>query len=154
SPHNPPPTQPGMACVRLDGQGRLLELVVNPTPGRGGPTETPPADWYKPLLAAADLGADLPTTAAFQWVPPGPCDRRAAWDGNFAERPDLAIHVEAASFQGKPVFFRVGGPWTGPEEMPVSRPSASTRVFLTLIVVMTLGAVLLGLRNLRQRRAD
>jgi hypothetical protein len=143
-----------MASVRLDGQGRLLELVVNPTPGGSGLTETAPADWWKQLLAAADLGADLRPTAAFQWVPPVACDRRAAWDGNFAERPDLAIHVEAAAFQGKPVFFRVGGPWTGPEEVPVSRPSASARVHLTLHVVMMLGVVLLGLRNVRRRRAD
>jgi hypothetical protein len=142
-----------MACVRLDGRGRLLELVVNPTMGTGGQTPATPADW-RPLLAAADLGADLRTTATFEWVPPVACDCREAWDGHFAERPDVAIHVEAASFQGKPVFFRVGGPWTGPEEMPVSRPSASTRVFLTLIVVMTLGVVLLGLRNVRRRRAD
>jgi serine/threonine-protein kinase len=154
SPHNPPPTQPGMACVRLDGRGRLLELVVNPTMGTGGQTPATPADWWKPLLAAADLGADLRTSATFEWVPPIACDRRAAWDGVFPERPDLAIHVEAAAFQGKPVFFRVGGAWTGPEETPASRPSASTRVFLTLILVMTLGVGLLGLRNLRQRRAD
>jgi serine/threonine-protein kinase len=154
SPHNPPPTQPGMASVRLDGQGRLLELVVNPTLVGGGRTEPAPADCWKALLAAADLPADLRTTATFQWVPPGACDRRAAWDGIFPERPDSAIHVEAASFQGKPVFFRVGGPWTGPEETPASRPSASTRLFLTLILVMTLGVALLGLRNVRQRRAD
>jgi serine/threonine-protein kinase len=152
SPHNPPPTQPGMASVRLDGQGRLLELVVIPTTG-GGRTETP-ANWWKPLLAAAGLRDDLRTTSTFQWVPPTACDQRTAWDGAFTERPDLAVHVEAASFQGRPVFFRVGGVWTGSEATPVTRPSASTRLFLAMLLVGTLGVVLLGLRNIQRGRAD
>ncbi len=150
SPSNPPPTRPGMASVRLDGQGRLLELVVIPKADAGGAVE-PPASWWKPLLVAAGLPDDLRTGATFRWVPPCACDRRVACAGAFPERPDLPIHVEAAAFQGRPVFFRVGGSWTDPEEWP---QRASQHFALGVIVVVMVAGALLGVRNLRLGRGD
>src|SRR5262249_24272102 len=87
---NPPPTRPGMAAVGLDGQGRLLELLVVPTAGDGA--AEPAADW-KPLLAAAGLPDDM-AEGELRWLPPVASDRRAAWDGAYPERPGLPIHVE------------------------------------------------------------
>jgi serine/threonine-protein kinase len=152
SPQNPPPTRPGMASVRLDGQGRLLELVVMPTAGGGGTAELSDSGW-KPLLTAAGLPDDLRTSAEFRWVPPCPCDLRAAWDGTFPGRPDLDMHVEAAAYQGKPVFFRVGGTWLALEGPPWQR-SAGQHLSLVVGMAVMVGGALLGLRNLRQGRGD
>jgi serine/threonine-protein kinase len=152
TPHNPPPTRPGMASVRLDGQGHLLELVVIPTADGGASAELLSGGW-KLLLAAAGLADDLRTSPTFLWVPPCPCDQRAAWDGAFPERPDLPIHVEAAAYQGKAVFFRVGGTWTVPEETPRQR-TAGQHLSLVVTMAVMVAAALLGLRNLRQGRGD
>jgi hypothetical protein len=100
------------------------------------------------LLAAAELREDLRETSNFQWLPP--CDRRKAWDGFFPEHRDRAIHVEAAAFQGKPVFFRIGGTWTVPREPAAENPTVSG----VLLVVVTLSVALLGMRQLRQGRGD
>jgi Protein kinase domain len=150
TPDNPPPTRPRMASVRLDGQGRLLELIVlakvdgGPTPARG--------DWWEPLLAAAGLPATAPADTAFRWLPPGPCDQRAAWDFTLPERPDVTFHAEAATFQGKPVFFRLGGDWTTSED--ASSPSGAGHLWLLLQVAVMGGGAVLAVRNLRLGRGD
>jgi serine/threonine-protein kinase len=152
TPTNPPPTRPGMATVRLDGQGRLLELIVVPAAPRDAGAVNAPVDW-EPLLKKAGLRAGELEEGEFRWVPPTACDRRAAWKGKFPGRPDLALYVEAAAFQGKPVFFRVGGDWT-PRDGAVEQPSPVLRLFSAGILAVWAGVALLALRNLRLRRGD
>ena len=77
------------------------------------------------------------------WLPPYYVDRRAAWTGELAELPGVELRVEAAAFQGKPVFFRLIGPWSRAERQVDFRPSASARfsqilgMSLFLLVLLT-----------------
>ena len=47
-------------------------------------------------------------------------DARAAWDGTFGPERSEKVHVEAAAWQGKPVYFSVGGDWQGNEPADAS----------------------------------
>jgi serine/threonine-protein kinase len=152
TPRNPPTTTPGMAHVQLDGEGRLVEMLVIPaTPGDAAKINAP-SDWG-PLLTAAGLRAEELEESEFRWVPPGPCDRRAAWKGKFPGRPDLNLHAEAAAFQGKPVFFRVGGDWSRPDG-DQGKVLERAWPFAVVFFAVFASVALLALRNLRLRRGD
>ena len=62
--------------------------------------------------------------------------------------------VEAASWRGRPVFFRVIGPWSRPERMKLSETAAGENIILAVILAVCLAAVLLAWRNLRAGRGD
>jgi hypothetical protein len=102
-------------------------------------------------------------------MPPVGFDRRAAWDGFHPGRRDISLHVEAASYRGRPVFFALIRPWDAREDRIVGRVSRSGRpaefrgsAGETLQELAKLGAVMLGIvgaalvarRNWRLGRAD
>jgi serine/threonine-protein kinase len=157
NPSHPRLTVPGMATVFLDIKGRLIELHAVPRvePDRATPPAAP--DWA-PLLEAAGLDpqalkpADGPLRLAVA------ADRRAAWEGVFPERPEIPIRVEAASYQGNAVYFRV---LSAHSDRPRIEPGGSVNssplsdaIELAMTVLALLGAVLLAHRNLRLGRAD
>lgn len=81
-----------------------------------------------------------------------------AWTGTWpgTTRP---LRVEAAAFQGKPVFFSLTGSWTKPERMKsTEKKSLGERIsrIIEVIVLCTLlvGSVFLARRNYRQGRGD
>ena len=175
---NPPPIISGMAGVRLDTHGRLLEFYTvppqvdpvsssSPKPQSSGSpsseTETRSSkpetqvDW-SPLFRAAgfNLASFKPTTS--QWAPLYTHDERAAWDGVFPEQPDIPIRVEAAAYRGKPVHFEVVAPWDSPERQQPSglptRIKALFTILLSVFVLMLVGSSLLAIRNLRRGRGD
>ena len=83
-------------------------------------------------------------------------DARAAWEG---KRPGSTrvIHVEAASWRGRAVFFRLIAPWTKPERQDPTRSAenpVTQAIGLTLIFVLGIGAVVLARRNLHLDRSD
>jgi serine/threonine-protein kinase len=145
-----PPLLPGMAAVRLDPVGRLLELaVVPPEEDPAGGTSDPP-DWGR-LFTAAGLDRAAFADATPQWNPPLACDARAAWVGEWPGRPGDRLRVEAGGYRAKPVFFRLVGSWTRPERSGAdSGGPAGVIVAAALLVV----AGLLVSRNLRLRRGD
>ena len=149
---SPPPSlespAPGTISERLDANGRLLRLEVRPwltTPA------TSPIDWAA-LFAAAGLDRDrfAPTPPAI--VPPMSSDARLAWSGTYADDRMEQVRVEAAAWQGLPVFFEV-------QPLPVqpARPLVSVVPSVALIGVLLL-SVVAGLfaawRNLRHVRID
>src|SRR5262249_17791948 len=92
-------------------------------------------------------------------TPPVFAERTAAWDGAYPERPDLAVRVEAASFRGRPVYFRISHPEWG--EPPRDRPVPivdSGRAFLAIFDalrgVFMAAVTLFAVRNVRRGRAD
>jgi serine/threonine-protein kinase len=155
SPWDPPPTDSGMVGLNLDPQGRLLQLDV--VPPQVEEYVSPPAppliggDW-KALFTAAGLDLSRFTSTAPQWISLAPFDARAAWIGSYATAPQIPIRIEAASWQGKPVFFRVVGPWSKPDRMKQSAGVRST-VNVVILPVIALGA-LLAWRNFRANRGD
>ena len=48
--------------------------------------------------------------------PQGTYDTQAAWTGSWETNPKDLIRVETAAYLGQPIFFRIIGPWTRPEE--------------------------------------
>jgi serine/threonine-protein kinase len=154
---DPAPTLSGMVRLQLDSQGRLIMFEAIP-PEKVSPATVPPPpfDWNR-LFAAADLDP-----AQFQPVPPlwnslASADARAAWTGKWPGT-DLPLRVEAAAFQGKPVFFRLVGDWTQPSRVQTPASSVgrkAVQVFgLLLMISMIAGSLRLALRNHRQGRGD
>ena len=101
-----------MINLELDPQGRLTYFQVIPDQKFQAKSETSGSqatapDW-KILLDAAGLDPSKLQPAQPAWNPLASFDARAAWTGSWpgTTRP---LRVEAASFQGKPVFFSLIG---------------------------------------------
>ena len=78
-------------------------------------------DWNK-LFQAAGLDPAKFQVAEPTWTPLANWDSRAAWTG--ADAPTGAkLRVEAAAWRGRPVFFRIIGPWTVPDRMKPRQPA-------------------------------
>ena len=151
---NPPFELPGMVNVSLDVTGRLIEFRANPPQTVTNPTENPKTDWSK-LFTEAGLDINKFETVAPEWTPPVFSDDRMAWKGTLADWTDIPIRIEAASFQGKPVYFRIIPPW----QKPLAAQSAPTWTVIDIIGLLTLllafvASIFLVWRNVRSGRAD
>src|SRR5262249_35660042 len=82
-------------------------------------------------------------------------DTRAAWVGSSDQVPQDQFRLEAAAYQGRPIFFRIVGPWTRPVQTgsPLLA-DFSFPVVLLFAVVLPIGAGLLAYRNSRIGRGD
>jgi serine/threonine-protein kinase len=151
---DPPLTLAGMASVQLDTQGRLLELRVVP-PARTFDAAQQPS-LLPALIAAAGLDLSTLHPAKPSFAPPVFADARAAWEGRFPEAAPHPLQVEGAELLGRPVFFRVLGPWH--ESLrPSSEPRSPRAAFLhrlSALGFLVVGAVWLAWRNLRRGRGD
>jgi hypothetical protein len=105
--------EPGMQAIVLDSEGQLLEFHARPTINLPLNSTAAHYEWNR-LFAAAGLNParfqemqpELTPTAAF--------DAQAAWTGSSSETSRGSLRVEAAAYRGRPVFFRVLGPWARP----------------------------------------
>jgi serine/threonine-protein kinase len=160
---DPPPVLPGMAGVRLNPKGHLIEFHA--VPGEGDQQTQPleGAGWERLFRRAGlDLGQFTEVTDG----PMGPTsalgDRRVAW-----KETDLKgnnkIDVEAASYRGRPVYFRVVEACPKPERMPLGIPPSDRqpirveeiRAFeWTSLLIVLVAAALLARRSLRLGRSD
>lgn len=149
--------------MRLDPLGRLVQLEVVP-PEKEQSTSQPaaassrkPTDWTG-LFQEAQIDMAQFKEVAPQWVPPDYCDERAAWEGRFADQPDVPIRVEAAAYVGIPYFMRIIEPETKPTRMNPYQSNvadvAGSIVFASLLALLILGGIFLTRRNLLLRRCD
>jgi hypothetical protein len=141
---------PGYAFVDVDPHGRLTSLLTAPD----GPWKAKPIDW-KPLLEAAGLDAHLLRPATPRAAPVAPFDARAAWTGTYPGDA-MPIRVEAAAWQGTPVFFRVGGAWDQSDAMKTAAFYNPVIEAYKQVIAFTVwgAAFFLAWRNLRLRRGD
>ena len=155
--YDPQPSISGEASVWLDGRGRLIDLEVLP-PEVDKPAGIPQTPDWSILFREAGLDPVKWTAAEPTWTPMGYADTRAAWQGTFPERPEIAMRVEAAAYRGKPVFWRLIGPWATPSrtapEPSSTGPKASEILGVSLIAVFVIGGALIARRNLRRGRGD
>jgi predicted Ser/Thr protein kinase len=167
---DPPTVISGMINLELDPQGRLIYFQAIPAqkldaskliPNAATPNTTSaastPFDWNI-LFSAAGLDP-----SKFQPVPPewnslAASDNRMAWMGIWpgSTRP---LRVEAASFQGKPVYFQLIGDWTKPGRMKSpdtkSFPQNAGNIIGTIVFLSGLiGACFLARRNYLRGRGD
>jgi len=147
---------PGMTTVTLDTLGRLRSFYAVP-PQKSSATGSATPDWSSLFL---ESGLDQ---AKFQpvpsiWTPPHESTARVAWEGFYPDQPELKIRVEAAAFEGKPVYFEILEPWDQPREFQLSLARFRQRALIVLLVsffiIVMLGSALLALRNLKSGRGD
>ena len=153
---DPPPILSGMVEVSLDPQGRLVHMEAMPPQLEKDSAPSKPYEWAQLFnLAGLDITQFQPVEPT--WNSLGASDGRAAWKGVWpgTSRP---LHVEAASWHGKPIFFQLAGDWTKPGRMPEEDPGSHKKMLEVLLVVFLVillaGAVLLALHNYRLRRSD
>jgi hypothetical protein len=148
-----PPLEAGMALVRLDTQGRLLELRAPPQ--QASPTAPRLEGGWTDVLAAAGLDPKGLRASSRSWLPPVFADSVAAFEGTFPLAPMVPARVEVASHAGRPVAFRLRGPWDEAgqsAETPLG--VGGVRAFTALLVPVLLVALPLARRNLRLGRGD
>jgi eukaryotic-like serine/threonine-protein kinase len=154
---DPPMDVSGMTLLRLAPRGNLTQLIVVPPQVERPPGGASPPDWAA-LFSAAGLDPSKWPSAQPTWAPPVYSDARAAWTGSLAEHPNIPMRIEAAAYRGKPVYFELVGPWTHPERMQPSQPTAGERVGLTILAVLLVASVMAGAmlarRNLHLGRGD
>lgn len=148
---------PGMTTITLDTLGRLRSLYAVP-PQRTSISDQPATPDWSPLFIESGLDQAKLQPVPSTWTPPHEATARAAWEGSYPDNPELKIHVEAALFEGKPVYFEIIDAWDQPLEIQPMisrfRQRALVVLLLSVFIIVMLGSVLLALRNLRLGRGD
>lgn len=153
---DPPAIFSGMINLKLDPTGRLLYFQAMPPEREDQAQATKAPDW-QPLFSAAGLNAADFQSAAPKWNGLASADIRAAWDGTWPgnSRP---LHIEAAALHGRPVLFRLSGPWTAPGRMPRPEQTTSERaseIFGTIFILSLIsGGIWLAYRNYSRGKGD
>ena len=157
SPNDPAIDRPGMVSVELNSSGRLLKFHALPPRVEDSKGPWPDPDWGA-LFAAASLDMKRFTLSGPKLLPPVAFDARAEWDGSSVQDPGVPLHVTAATYHGKPVYFDVLGPWNRPEAA-----GQYARVLTSLIAGVTVGLLIVSVllagaifarRNVRMGRGD
>ena len=161
----------GMINLELDPQGRLTYFQAIPPQKQppqkeeekketaSAPTAptAAPFDWNI-LFTAAGLDPSKLQPSEPAWTSLAASDTRMAWTGTWpgTTRP---LRVEAAAFQGKPVFFSLIGSWTKPErEKSTEKKTIGQwigKIFgLLLLCTLLVGSGFLARWNYRRGRGD
>jgi serine/threonine-protein kinase len=154
---DPPLDFSGMTLVQMTPRGHLVQLAVVPAQVEKPAEAAPQPDWA-PLFSAAGLDIAKWAPAQSTWTPPVYSDARFAWTGSLAERPNMPVRIEAASYRGRPVYFQFVGPMNRPEREQSYKPTNSERALQVVGIIMLLtlltGGALGARRNLRLGRGD
>lgn len=154
---DPPNDVSGMTRLWLDVRGRLLYFEAVPPQVAEQTPQNIQADWSTPF---AEAGLDIRnyTETKSQWSPPSFADERKAWEGKHVDHADIPVRIEAAAFQGRPVYFNVIFPWEIPTRQTGTGATASTNIINILIAILVFGVLLAGLivarYNLKAGRGD
>jgi hypothetical protein len=150
---NPKPTGPGNIVVLVDPDGRLWRFQATP-PEKEKPESTPQvaADWA-PFFDAAGLDIATLKPAEPEWTPEVATDVRAAWIGPYLNHSDMQVRVEAASFHGRPVFFRIFWPWIAPTRTPPA-PTLSSNIQTGIILLVAIATMAVARYNWKAGRSD
>ena len=145
----PAPVVPGMITLALDPTGRLSSFSAVPVDGISAEDLPPSLDWPEVFAAAGLDPRDFQESLEPLLAPPVFADQRLAWDGAYAATPEIPLAVEAASYLGRPVYFRAGQP--RPLAPPERQGAVPWLIFTSLIL---LGGIVLAWRNLRLGRGN
>jgi serine/threonine-protein kinase len=153
---DPPQRFSGMVNLQLDPEGRLTYFQAIPPEKEDAGQTTQPVDW-KPLFAAAGLHASELHAVTPIWNSLASPDTREAWEGTW---PGTArrLHVEAAAWHGKPVYFQMAGDWTVAKRMKPEEAGGSERagqIFgVTFSILLVFGGIWLAHRNHARGKGD
>jgi serine/threonine-protein kinase len=156
-PNDPPVEMSGMATVWLNPQGRLSELIAVP-PQVDSSADTPVTLPWDMLMTEAGVDPARYMRVPPAWLPPTFSDSRSAWEEPSPYWPGHPIRIEAAAFKGKPVYFKVIGPWTWPSRMVTnsmtSGEHAQAILLIAILLTLFVGGAFFARRNLRLGRGD
>jgi Protein kinase domain len=150
---DPPFERSGMLRLETDPDGKLLAFEAVPPQVEKPAPPVPAFDWNK-LFAAAGLDPATFQTAEPTWTPLANWDSRAAWTGTDAAT-GAKLRIEAAAWRGRPVFFRIIGPWTVASRMTQGSNSSGNQIpILVILFIAVIAACVLGWHNFRAGKAD
>jgi serine/threonine protein kinase len=143
-----------MLAELLDSEGRLIEFHAQPQPDMRNKALEGSPDWGR-LFTAAQLDIGRFTQAEPTLTPRSFSDVRMAWMESMDDSVHDPLRVEAAGYEGRPVFFKIVGPWSRSDQTP-TRSFAGFPLSFTLFfaIVLPTAAGLLAWRNARLGRGD
>jgi hypothetical protein len=157
---DPPFINGGESIVWLDSRGNLIGLQVIPRGEDKASDAFAPPDW-PPLFKASGLNQVEFDAAEPDWTYLAYADVRKAWTGAMPDFPDLRLRIDAAAWQGKPVFWRLTIPaWKSltihSSTSLGSQWAMDSRIRLRLAVICLAWVVglIFARRNLRMGRGD
>jgi len=155
--NDPAPVVAGMVTTVIGTDGRLLWFSAVP-PEKAAEKSSGPPDWHA-LFAAAKLDPAAFTPAEPEWTPLAATQDRAAWTGMYPGQDNMPVRIEAASFEGKPVYFAIVFPWTIPQRTANAKAPTATRavtrnVYLILLILTALAAAVIARINWKGFRGD
>lgn len=156
TPSDPPMTEIGMVNISTDMTGRLIRLEAVPPRRLEAADEKKAVDWSV-LFQEAGLDQDKYKPVAPSLAPSFFADEQAAWEGPFISDPDISVRIEAAGFDGKPIFFQIVAPWTSDPrtEREGRRPPIALELLWTFLVgALLIGVIALSWHNFRAGRGD
>jgi hypothetical protein len=115
---------------------------------------SPEALWDR-LFEAAGLEITEFKRVSSEWIPAPGWDTRSSWTGIYPDASRTPVRVEAAAWQGSPVYFEIVPPWRVETMVPsvVAGQNLSSSTLAFFIVVFVLSGVL-AWRNVRLGRGD
>ncbi|HKO96226.1 MAG TPA: serine/threonine-protein kinase [Pyrinomonadaceae bacterium] len=154
--NSPLPPLAGATQMTLDTLGHLRSFRAVP-PHESSSVATVNSDWSI-LFNESGLDQTRLTSVAPIRTPPYPYTARAAWEGSYPDQPDTRMRVEAAMFEGRPVFFEIFDAWDIPPNqagyMGSTKERALTVLLLSVFITCLVGSGFLAWRNLRLGRGD
>ncbi|HUP65093.1 MAG TPA: protein kinase [Thermoanaerobaculia bacterium] len=157
---DPPLNIAGMGQMILEPDGRLRQFIVVPpetTPEGGARDPAEGAPEWSALFTAAGLDRTTRREVAPEWRPPVGSDQRYAW---LVDIEGLAepMRIEAASFEGRPVWFERIAPWKKPKAPAGAALRGMDRIFTTFFIFLVLASFVVGgvlaSRNLKRGRGN
>jgi len=149
---NPPPLQPGMVQVILDGNGKLLQFSAVPY---GVAEEFAPPVQPEAVFRAAWLDMARFTETAPTELPQSASDRVRAWKGPHPKIPNTELTVEIASWKGRITRAQLLYPYSrGGGQAPSWLSKIRDYSIQFLLVFGSIFIALLARRNWKLERAD
>jgi len=151
TPEQPPLTVPGMAYVATDTSGHLVAFRAVP-PAVDEESVAGKFDWDA-LFAETNLDRKTFQEVTPKYTPSSSFDERKAWEGSAG---NVSLHLEAAAYRGRLVYFDMTAPWTPPHGGSGEQTTSIIAAILSvmLLVVMPIGGLVMARRNLRLGRGD
>ena len=148
---NPSMDISGMVRLQTDTDGKLMAFEAVPPQVEDPVPPAPPFDWNR-LFQAAGLDMAAYQSTEPTWTPLANWDARAAWIGGDAAT-GTNLRIEAAAWHGRPVFFRIIGPWTTPERMLPATNAGDVPVLIVVYIAL-ISACVIAWINFRAGRID
>jgi predicted Ser/Thr protein kinase len=157
---DPPFINGGESIVWLDSRGNLIGLQAIPREENKASDAFAQTDW-SPLFKASGLNQVEFEAAEPDWTYLAYADVRKAWTGAMPDFPDLRLRIDAAAWQGKPLFWRLTIPaWKSltihSSTSLGSQWAMDSRIKfrLALICLAFVIGLIFARRNLRMGRGD